>query len=271
MTSVLSVVNKEAPTLAQITAVTFDLWQTLLIDTREQGRARAQVRLDGTRDILRRFGQEHDVEHIREAYRACYRQCRLIRDRNQDVSFQEQVEMFVNNISPGLVERLSAESVADICRVYADSFFVHPPTLHIQALEVLRLVKELGLRIGLISNTGMTPGATFRAYLEEKGMLGYFDALTFSDEVRLAKPAPEIFLMTVRSLGAAPAQTVHVGDHVQNDVVGAKGCGLKTVWIEGFYPPGDPSDAGSTPDVSVAELGQVVAAIRQLGGRPGLG
>lgn len=257
--------------MAQITAVTFDLWQTLLIDTREQGRARAQVRLEGTREVLRRCGLEYDIEHIREAYRACYRQCHAIRDRNEDVSFQEQVEMFVNNISPGLVGKLPAEAVADICRAYADSFFVHPPTPHAYAREVLHRVKELDLRIGLISNTGMTPGATFRAYLEEQGMLGYFDTLTFSDEVRLAKPAAEIFLMTVRSLGAAPAQTVHVGDHVQNDVAGAKGCGIKTVWIEGFYPPGDPSDPGSTPDVSVTGLDQVVAAIRGLAGRPGRG
>ncbi|HLF04400.1 MAG TPA: HAD family hydrolase [Dehalococcoidia bacterium] len=254
--------------MAQITAVTFDLWQTLLIDTREQGRARAQVRLDGARDILHRFGETYDVEHIREAYRACYRQCHAIRDRNQDVSFREQVGMFINNISPGLAERLSGELVEDICRVYADSFFVHPPTLHAQAAAVLRQVKELDLRIGLISNTGMTPGVTFRSYLDQQGMLEYFDTLTFSDEVKLAKPAPEIFLMTVRSLGAAPAQTVHVGDHVENDVVGAKGCGLRTVWIEGFYPREDPSDPSTAPDASVTELGQVVAAIRQLGDWP---
>lgn len=253
--------------MTQITAVTFDLWQTLLIDTREQGRARAQVRLDGTRDILHRFGEAYDGEHIREAYRACYRQCRAIREHNQDVSFREQVEMFITNISPGLMGRLSGELVEDICRVYADSFFVHPPTPHAQAPAVLRQVKELGLQIGLISNTGMTPGTTFRDYLEQQGMLRYFDTLTFSDEVKLAKPAPEIFLMTVRSLGAAPAETVHVGDHVENDVAGAKGCGLRTVWIEGFYPRDDPSDPSTAPDVSVTELGQVVAAIRQLAGR----
>jgi hypothetical protein len=90
--------------LAQNSSVTFDLWQTLLIDTREQGWARAQVRLDETRDILQRFGEEYSLEHIREAYQACYRQCHAIRDRNQDVSFREQVEMFISNISHGLVE-----------------------------------------------------------------------------------------------------------------------------------------------------------------------
>jgi putative hydrolase of the HAD superfamily len=160
--------------------------------------------------------------------------------------------------------------VEDICRVYADSFFVHPPTPHAQAAAVFRQVKELDLRIGLISNTGMTPGTTFQSYLEQQGMFRYFDALTFSDEVKLAKPAPEIFLMIMRPLGAAPEQTVHVGGHVENDVVGAKECGLKTVSIEGFYPREDPTDPYTAPDVSVTDLGQVVAAIRQLAGRPSL-
>jgi len=124
-----------------------------------------------------------------------------------------------------------------------------------------------GLRIGLISNTGMTPGVTFRSYLEQQGMLGYFDTLTFSDEVKLAKPSLKIFELTLRSLGAAPEQAVHVGDHVANDVVGAKRCGLKTVWITGFYEREDPLDPDSEPDATVEQLGMVVPAIARLAGR----
>ncbi len=125
----------------------------------------------------------------------------------------------------------------------------------------------MGLRIGLISNTGMTPGFTFRSYMEEQGLLSYFHTLTFSDEVKLAKPSSEIFMMTLRSLGATPAQTIHVGDHVLNDVVGAKRCGLKTVWITGFYEREDPNDPESEPDATVSGLGEVVPAIAKLAGR----
>jgi len=255
--------------MTSITAVTFDLWQTLLIDTREQGRARAQVRLEGAQAALRQFGEEYDVEHIREAYRACYRQCHQIREQNLDVSFRQQVEMFIGNISPGLLARLPQEIVAEISRTYADSFFVHPPTTHPQAQRVLAGVKELGMRIGLISNTGMTPGVTFRTYLDQQGLLQYFDALTFSDEVMLAKPSLEIFRLTAQSLGVHPTQVIHVGDHVENDVVGAKACGLKTVWVEGFYPREDPNNPASEPDISVPELGQVVSAVSTLAGRAG--
>ena len=164
-------------------------------------------------------------------------------------------------------DRLDRDTTEDIVRVYADSFLVRPPAAHVDALTVLRDLRAMGFRMGLISNTGMTPGATFRTFLEQEGMLEYFDALTFSDEVRLAKPSNEIFLMTLRVMGATPAQTVHVGDHVVNDVVGAKRCGLKTVWIMGFYDREDPSDPDSEPDAAVEGLGQVVLAIAELSGR----
>ena len=249
-----------------LTVVTFDLWQTLLLDHRALGLARAQIRLEGTQDALARFGEDYDLERIREAYRSCYRQCQHIRNEHLDVSFREQVEMFINNISVDLVDRLDRVTVEEIVRVYADSFLVHPPIVHGDALTVLEDLKAMGLRLGLISNTGMTPGPTFRAFLEGEGMLGYFEVLTFSDEVKLAKPSKEIFLRTLRSMGASPAQAVHVGDHLVNDVVGAKRCGLKTVWITGFYDGEHPSGPDAEPDVTVAELGLVVPAIAELTG-----
>ena len=252
-----------------ITTVTFDLWQTLLLDNRELGQTRAEARLEGTQSVLAAAGKVYGLERIREAYAACYQKCREIRERHLDVSFSEQVEIFVGNIDSGLVyllEQESRESMSEITRVYSDSFLDFPPPAHTDAVSALRGVKELGFRIGLISNTGMTPGTTFRTYLGDTGMLSYFDALTFSDEVKLSKPGNEIFLMTLRSLGASPAETVHVGDHIQNDVAGAKLCGLKTVWITGFSERADPDDPCTEPDAVVNGLGEVVAAIARLAG-----
>ena len=253
--------------MAEITTVTFDLWQTLLLDDRDLGQARALFRLEGAQSALAKFGKDYDLEHIREAYQSCYRQCHDIRNGGLDVDFREQVEIFVNNISSGLGARLDHGTMDEIARCYSDSFLVYPPPAHADAVAVLQGVKDMGLRIGLISNTGMTPGFIFRSYMEERGLLSYFHTLTFSDEVKLAKPSSEIFMMTLRSLGATPEQAIHVGDHVLNDVVGAKRCGLKTVWITGFYEREDPNDPESEPDATVSGLGEVVAAIAKLAGR----
>ena len=250
--------------MSLITAVTFDLWQTLLLDNRELGRPRAQLRLEGTQAALKIAGEYYDIEHLREAYRSCYRHCRVVREDNLDVSFPEQVEIFINFISPNLAGRLPKEIIQEITRAYSDAFFVHPPVPHAESVAVLEGVRGMGLKIGLISNTGMTPGTAFRRFLDQHRMLQYFDILTFSDEVKLAKPSDQIFWMTVNSLNSTPEQTVHVGDHVINDVQGAKQAGLRTVWIEGFYQREDPTDPKTEPDIAVPDLGQVVVAIEQL-------
>ena len=253
--------------IPEITTVTFDLWQTLLLDNRELGQARTLLRLEGAIEALARFGEDYGLDQVQEAYRACYRQCRKVREDGLDVSFREQVEIFINGISAGLVWRLDPQTLDDIVRAYDEPFLSHPPLPHSQAITVLEGLKTMGLRMGLISNTGMTPGSTFRTYLEQQGMLRYFDTLTFSDEVGVSKPSDEIFLMTLRALDVEPAQTVHVGDHVKNDVVGANRLGMKTVWITGFYEREDPTDAASQPDAAVDDLGLVVEAVAQLSGR----
>jgi putative hydrolase of the HAD superfamily len=253
-----------AARLPEITTVTFDLWQTLLIDDRELGLRRSDARLEGVRRILSECGEEFEPGHISEAYWECYRQCVAIREELRDVSFPEQIDIFVESISPGLGLRLRPESVAEITRVYADSFLDYPPPAHSDALDVLRRVRAMGLRIGMISNTGMTPGTTFRTYLDNTGMLGYFETLTFSDEVKMAKPSQEIFLLTLRAMNSAPEQAVHVGDSVRNDVAGAKLCGLKTIWITGFSERDDPADPATEPDETVGGLAEVVPAIQRL-------
>ena len=252
--------------MSELKAVTFDLWQTLLLDNRELGRARTLVRLEGAQSVLARLGMDFDLETIRLGYRACYRECQRVREEHRDLSFRQQVEFFIDQIEDGLLSGLDAEAVDEIEGIYSDSFFVHPPLPHRDAVAVLRDVKAMGLSVGLISNTGMTPGVAFRRFLEEKGMLGYFDTLTFSDEVLLSKPSDEIFLMTLRAMGATPEQSIHVGDHVKNDVVGANRCGLKTVWITGFYENEDPANPETRPDETVDQLAHVVPAIAKLTG-----
>ena len=247
-----------------VNAVTFDLWQTLLMDSRELGLSRMQVRLDGALEALRGAGEEFSEDQVREAYRQCYRTCHEIRAQERDVSFPEQIEIFIRHVDGSLPDRLGTEVVSSITAIYADSLFSYPPPLHPNAVRVLRYAKESGYRVGLISNTGMTLGYTFRIYMEQLGILEYFDALKFSDEERLAKPCLEIFLQSARALGTPPSEVVHVGDHLRNDVFGASQAGMMTIWIE---PPDDNRpDLDVRPDVTVPSLGHVCSALESLVG-----
>ncbi len=46
-----------------------------------------------------------------------------------------------------------------------------------------------------------------------------------------AKPDPGIFLAACARLGCAPEEVLHVGDHIEMDVIGAARAGLRSCWI----------------------------------------
>jgi len=51
-----------------------------------------------------------------------------------------------------------------------------------------------------------------------------------AEKVGEAKPHPLIFNTALTLAGVAPAQSLHVGDHPQEDVDGARKAGMKTIW-----------------------------------------
>lgn len=259
--------------MASIDAVTFDLWQTLIVDSPEQGRPRMQARLDGVRKALQGEGFDVPEERLREASRKTYEACDAVRVNGRDVSFDEQVDIFLRNVDVGMAKRLSNGARAEVSRRYADSYLEHPPNVDEHAESVLRTLRDMGFKLALICNTGATPGVTQRVFLDRVGLGQYFETLTFSDEERLSKPASEIFRLTLERINAEPARTVHVGDHHRNDVAGAKGAGLRVIWLrrsdkapEEYYSnvPTTGGEHQVQADAEVRDLGQVVPAIKGL-------
>jgi len=246
-----------------INTITFDLWQTLLLDTKEMGRERANLRLTRTQAILLACGEKCDIEDLNEAYTNCYQECRSIREQGLDISFQEQVGLFIFKISPDLRARVGEGTFTKLMQVYSDAFFVYPPAPHKNAIEVLGYLKTTGCKLGLISNTAMTPGVAFKRFLKDHSMLKFFDVLTFSDEVKLSKPSAEMFLTTLTELGSEPSLAVHIGDDVRTDIIGARTVGMKAIWIKGFSDRGDSNEPFSEPDVTVDDLSLLPDAIQK--------
>jgi len=250
--------------MSSVDAITFDLWQTLILDERELGRARTRRRLEGTLDALTGAGYAFSFEELQDAYRNCFRACRVIHNAERDITFDEQVNMFIDNIDEKLSQRLDPQVVNLISYWYAEAFFDFPPPVASGAFEVLKQVCRMGYRVGLISNTGMTPGRLFRRYLEQNHLLDFFDVLTFSDEVRLCKPSSEMFHMTLEALGTEPDKAVHLGDHIANDILGGNRAGMRTVLLgtaEGQDKIADPH----VQIMTLYELPEILTASQLLG------
>jgi putative hydrolase of the HAD superfamily len=110
-------------------------------------------------------------------------------------------------------------------------------------------------RLGLVSN--------FYGNLEdvcaEAGIAGLFDVMVDSTRVGVTKPDARIFRHALDALGAAPSEATFVGDSPSRDMAGARGVGMRHVWLTGHRPaPPSPCCPGDRVIPTLAELESVL-------------
>ncbi len=96
------------------------------------------------------------------------------------------------------------------------------------ALGFLRRTSAAGLRVAAVTNAS---GAHQRAKLLALGLAEHLDAVVVAGELGARKPDPRIFHTACERLGVSPGQTVHVGDRLGTDAIGARHAGLHGVWL----------------------------------------
>jgi putative hydrolase of the HAD superfamily len=157
---------------------------------------------------------------------------------------------------------------AELAQQLATSYFHHrdgDPALFVDTIPCLNALRSR-YRLGLLSNGSRLP--------ETVGLGGYFETIVFAQDHRVAKPDKGIFEIVERELAMAPGGCVLVGDHPDNDVVGAKRAGWHAVWIDregdGDYAP--PPGCEERPDAVITSLTQLPGTLERLGrGRDGGG
>ncbi len=92
----------------------------------------------------------------------------------------------------------------------------------------------------------------------------FFDFGYSSASVGASKPAPDIFHAALEHAQTHPAEAVHVGDHLLDDIEGAAGVGMHTVWVnlKGIEPPED----AATPTHTVHDLADIPETVERIDG-----
>jgi len=98
--------------------------------------------------------------------------------------------------------------------------------------EMLRLLKERGIKLAIITNGGH---AFQMNTIKALGIEAFFSAILTSEKEGIRKPDPQIFQRAMERLGVGPAETVFVGDHPEVDIMGARQAGLKAVWKRDLF------------------------------------
>ncbi|MEU3840087.1 HAD-IA family hydrolase [Streptomyces sp. NPDC028635] len=95
------------------------------------------------------------------------------------------------------------------------------------AADVLRALRERGVRIGVVSNIGWDLRPVFRAH----GLDAFVDAYVLSYEHGIRKPDPRLFALACAALDAEPARTLMVGDSRHADG-GAAALGCRVHFVD---------------------------------------
>ena len=103
------------------------------------------------------------------------------------------------------------------------------------AADLLSALRAWGVKTALASST---EGDTVAAELKGVGLYAYFDALVCGDMVSASKPAPDIFLMAAKRLGADPADC-WVFEDSHNGIRAAHAAGMHPVMIPDRMPVTD--------------------------------
>lgn len=233
-----------------IAAVTFDFWGTL-VDARHSSREqRAQILATQLRGV--------SAAAVETAYEACWQ------------SFLAQMEAgwglppatLLSQTLDSLDLTLPPDRYAAVLERWQQAILEDPPPFLPGALEVLRSLRARGLLIGLISDTGASPGRVLREFLSRAEARSLFDWLTFSDETGVSKCCPQAFHLTMRALGVAPQQTLHVGDTPGPDIHGAHTAGLRAALV---LECSQRQDGVSAADMVLPRLRDLPAALAASG------
>ena len=243
-----------------IEGITFDLWNTLIVDVAGGGVARAKRRIDATTDILSEYRVDCTREKVAKVYWDSQQKFENVRIRGLDTAFDVQLDDFLDSIEPGLSKSLVAEGKERVSERHLHAFLEHPPVLMAGVLETLDTLTNEGYKIALICNSGTTPGTLARKFLADIGITKYLRHFTFSDEEGLAKPAPSLFLDTLQAIGTEVGESVHVGDRPETDILGAQRVGMRAVLIGGASWDHVPV----TPDACVDNLSELPGVVTGL-------
>jgi len=128
-------------------------------------------------------------------------------------------------------------------------------TAYPDARPALVAARARGQRLVVVSNWDVSLHDVLRAL----GLASLLDGILTSAEIGARKPAPAMFERALALAGASPAQAIHVGDSLEEDVAGARAAGIEPVLVR--RDGGDP-----TPDVrtitSLAELANIAGPER---------
>jgi putative hydrolase of the HAD superfamily len=190
---------------------------------------------------FKEFGVEVDIGELNTALRRAYHHGGWGMDGGfeptEETSFRRTVE-----IDAMAIAELGLDPMPDEFYRRLAELFMLTSHWHIfpDAYATLAALKERGLTVGAVSNWVWN----LPELLHALDLVQHFDFIAASARIGFEKPHPRIFEWALEQAKVDPASVIHVGDHLDADVSGARGVGIEGVLIDrhGRYRNGDLPD-----------------------------
>lgn len=242
-----------------IRAVTFDYWDTLVVEAPEPDtRVARQAHRQGLfiDEILR-----HHPHLERSRVSAAYAEANAWVARR----------WIKDQVTPTIAQRLSecyrrlrlplTSGFVQLNRAFEEMALQTPSP---PSPNLRRALKDLSaqVQLGIVADTLFTPGRTIRALLRKHDLLHFFEpsAIIFSDELGVSKPNARMFTTAATAFGAPPNAIVHVGDRENTDIVGAQGVGMRAVLYTGVTDRGSSTSSADAICTDFRDLPAAIAA-----------
>lgn len=106
--------------------------------------------------------------------------------------------------------------------------FVEQLSLAPEIHMLLQTLKANDIPFGIITNGSTIPQTR---KIKRLGLDDFTDCIFISEAFGVKKPDPTIFHAAANCLSISPESILFVGDHLENDIIGANQAGMQTAWL----------------------------------------
>jgi len=236
-----------------ISTITFDLWKTIFSEISYT---------NNRKTLLVKFLKERDLEISQEFLNKIYDDnfsFLIPNDRSKDyrhIHTRDTLIFLFSNLNIDICET----DIVTLQEQFEVLALENPPSLKFGVVETLEVLHK-DYSIGLISDTGITPGRIIKQIFDYYDILKYFEVLIFSDETSYRKPHPIAFRSALNVLNCLPQNAIHVGDLLGTDIKGAKDYGMFTIWVNNLD---NQERSDITADYTIHQLPEVIKILKSL-------
>jgi len=251
-----------------IKAITFDLWDTMIVDESDEP-ARAARGLGTKVADRRRLVHEAlggDAAIARETVALAYDVAdaafnKVWKEHHVTWTLRERLRVLLDGLGRDL-----PENVFDRLVEAQEVMEIEVPPDPVEGIAEALADLNRRYKLCVISDTIVSPGRVLRRLLAHHGLEQYFTAFVFSDEIGCSKPDPRMFHAAAERLGVDPSAMVHIGDRDHNDVKGPQALGMKAVLFAGVRAN---DEATTSADAICRRHADLPAIIDRLAGGEG--